>query len=157
MSRTLSIVGAGRVGCALGKRLGALGWRVGAVVTRSMRTARAAVRVMDEGEPWGKLTNHVFKADVILLAVPDDRLASVARELAKIGGPDCRGKIVLHTSGSLGREVLASFARRGASTGSLHPMQTFSGRGIPRLKGVIFAIEGDPGAQIVARKIARAL
>ncbi|MGH7746870.1 MAG: Rossmann-like and DUF2520 domain-containing protein, partial [Candidatus Dormibacteria bacterium] len=157
MSHTLSIVGAGRVGRALGKRLGALGWRVGAVVTRSASTARDAVRAMDAGEPYGKLTNQVFKADTILMAAPDGQLAVIARALAKIGGADCRGKIVLHTSGALDRTVLASLARLGASTGSLHPMQTFSGRGTPRLKGAIFAIEGDPRAQSAARKIARAL
>ena len=157
MSRTLSIVGAGRVGRALGKRLAALGWRVGAVVTRSARTARAAVRAMDTGEPLSRLTNQVFKADVILLAAPDGQLAGIARALAKIGASNCRGKIVLHTSGAYDREVLAPLARQGAFTGSLHPMQTFSGRGIPRLKGVIFAIEGDSRSQSTARKIARAL
>ena len=157
MSRTLSIVGAGRLGGALGKRLSALGWRVGAVVTRSARTARAAVRAMGAGEPYGQLTPRVFEADTILLAAPDGRLAEIARALAKIGGADCRGKIILHTSGALDREVLAPLALLGASTGSLHPMQTFSARGIPRLKGVIFAIEGDRRAQTAARKIARSL
>lgn len=157
MSRTLSIVGAGRLGGAFGKRLSALGWRVGAVVTRSSRTARAAVRTMGAGEPYGKLTPRIFAADTILLAVPDGQIAEVARALAKIGSADCCGKIVLHTSGALDREVLAPLARLRASTGSLHPMQTFGARGIPRLKGVIFAIEGDPRAQSAARKIARAL
>lgn len=157
MSRTLSIVGAGRLGSAFGKRLSALGWCVGAVVTRSSRTARGAVRAMGAGETYGKLTLRVFEADTILLAVPDDQIAEVARALAKIGGADCRGKIVLHTSGALDQKVLAPLARLGASTGSLHPMQTFGARGIPRLKGVIFAIEGHPRAQSTARKIARAL
>lgn len=157
MSRTLSIVGAGRLGGAFGKRLSALGWRVGAVVTRSTRTARAAVRAMGVGKPYGQLTPRVFEADNILLAVPDGQIAEIARGLAKIGGAKCRGKIVLHTSGALDREVLAPLARQGASTGSLHPMQTFGARGIPRLKGVICAIEGDPRAQSAARKIARAL
>lgn len=157
MSRTLSIVGAGRLGGAFGKRLSALGWRVGAVVTRSTRTARAAVRAMGVGKPYGQLTPRVFEADTILLAVPDGQIAEIARALAKIGGAKCRGKIVLHTSGALDREVLAPLARQGASTGSLHPMQTFGARGIPRLKGVTFAIEGDPRAQSAARKIARAL
>ncbi|MGH9707402.1 MAG: NAD(P)-binding domain-containing protein, partial [Candidatus Acidiferrales bacterium] len=78
MSRTLSIVGAGRVGRALGKRLATLGWRVGAVVTRSARTARAAVRAMGTGEPRGKLTPEVWEADTVLLAVPDGRIAEIA-------------------------------------------------------------------------------
>jgi predicted short-subunit dehydrogenase-like oxidoreductase (DUF2520 family) len=36
-------------------------------------------------------------------------------------------------------------------------MQTFSGRGAPKLEGIIFAVEGDRSAAIVARKIARSL
>ena len=63
----------------------------------------------------------------------------------------------MHTSGALDRSVLAPLARRGASTGSLHPMQTFSGHGAPKLEKVIFAVEGDRSAVVVARKIARSL
>ncbi|PYU58495.1 MAG: DUF2520 domain-containing protein, partial [Acidobacteria bacterium] len=35
MERTLAIIGAGRVGRTLGRRLRELGWQIGAVVTRS--------------------------------------------------------------------------------------------------------------------------
>ncbi len=45
----------------------------------------------------------------------------------------------------------------GASTGSIHPLQTFSGRGVPDLDGVVFAIEGDRRALRTARNIARSL
>ena len=51
MKRTLSIVGAGRVGRTLGKRLRERGWRIGAVVTRSTATSRAAVRAIGAGTP----------------------------------------------------------------------------------------------------------
>ena len=51
MSETVSIVGAGRVGRALGRRLHELGWRIGAVTGRSMTTARAAVRAIGAGHP----------------------------------------------------------------------------------------------------------
>ena len=84
-------------------------------------------------------------------------MAEVAAGLARIGGDEWKGRIVLHTSGALDRSVLAPLAVRGAATGSLHPMQTFSGRGVPRLDGVIFAVEGDPPAVKKARAIAHAL
>ena len=157
MRRTISIIGAGRVGRTLGKRLRELGWGVGPVVTRSAPTARAAVRAIGGGSPQSQPTRDVFTADVILLATPDTVLAPVAKALAQVGGRRCRGKVILHTSGALDRSVLAPLARRGAATGSLHPMQTFSGRDVPELRNVIFAIEGDPKARRVARRIARAL
>jgi predicted short-subunit dehydrogenase-like oxidoreductase (DUF2520 family) len=157
MSRTISIVGAGRVGQTVARRLHKLGWRIGAVVTRSRRSARAAVRAISAGTPHAALTPEALDADVILLSVPDDVLEKVAQKLAKIGGEKLHGKIVLHTSGALDHRVLAPLARRGAFTGSMHPMQTFTGRGAPRLDGVIFSIEGAPTARRAAQKIARAL
>jgi predicted short-subunit dehydrogenase-like oxidoreductase (DUF2520 family) len=161
MSRTISIIGAGRVGQTITKRLHKLGWRIGAVVTRSRGTARAAVRAIGAGTPHASLTPEAFNADVILLSVPDDVLENVAQKLAKIGGAaptkKSRAKIILHTSGALDHRVLAPLARRGAATGSMHPMQTFSGRNAPRLEGVIFSIEGAPTARVAAQKIARSL
>jgi predicted short-subunit dehydrogenase-like oxidoreductase (DUF2520 family) len=159
--RTISIIGAGRVGQTVAKRLRKLGWQIGAVVTRSRQSARAAVRAIGAGTPHAALTPEAFNADVILLSVPDDVLENVAQKLAKIGGAaltkKSRTKIVLHTSGALDHRVLAPLARRGAATGSMHPMQTFSGRNAPRLEGVIFSIEGAPTARATAQKIARSL
>jgi len=160
-NRTISIIGAGRVGQTVAKRLRKLGWRIGAVVTRSRRSAQAAVRVIGAGTPHAALTPEALDADVILLSVPDDVLANVTQNLAKIAGSGpskkSRRKIVLHTSGALDHRVLAPLARRGASTGSMHPMQTFSGRATPRLEGVIFSIEGAPAARAAAQRIARSL
>ena len=157
MSRSVSIVGAGRLGRALGRSLRRLGWRIGAVVTRSAAHSRAAVRAIGAGRPFATLTSEVMDADVILLLTPDDVLADVARRLAKNAGAKCRGKIVLHGSGALDNEVLQALARCGAATGSIHPMQTFTNNSQPKLQGVIFAIEGDRRARRAAGAIARAL
>ncbi len=157
MARTVSIVGAGRVGISLGKHLRELGWRIRAVITRSKSTARAAVRRIGAGKPFGRLTSEVCAADVILFATPDDVLPAIAREFARIAGARCKGKVVLHTSATLDRSALAPLARLGASTGSLHPMQAFGGKVVPKLKGVIFGIEGDAKARRVAQSLARSL
>jgi predicted short-subunit dehydrogenase-like oxidoreductase (DUF2520 family) len=157
MSRSVSIVGAGRLGRALGRSLRRLGWRIGAVVTRSGAHSRAAVRAIGAGQPFATLTSAVMDADVILLATPDDVLADVARQLARLAGRKCGGKIVLHGSGALDNSVLRALARCGAATGSIHPMQTFTNNSRPNLQGVIFAIEGDARARRAAGAIARSL
>jgi predicted short-subunit dehydrogenase-like oxidoreductase (DUF2520 family) len=157
MMRSISIVGAGRAGRTLGKRLRELGWRIGVVATRSKATAAAAARWIGGGTARAGLTPDAFEADVILLATPDGEIESAAEALAKMAGAKCRGKVVLHTSGALDSAVLAPLAARKAATGSLHPMQTFSGRGTPRLDGVIFAVEGHRRALRVAQEIARLL
>jgi predicted short-subunit dehydrogenase-like oxidoreductase (DUF2520 family) len=157
MTRTISIIGAGRVGRTLGRQLRKRGWRIGAVVTRSVKSARAAVSAIRAGRPDSQITPEALNADVILVTTPDSAILEVAHQLAAVGGEKCRGKIVLHTSGALDHTVLSPLQRCGASTGSLHPMQTFSGRGTPRLNGVIFTLEGDRAAVRVAEQITRAL
>ena len=91
MLETLSIVGAGRVGRALGRRLRELGWRVGTVTTRSNPTARAAVRMIGAGNPTDRLTRQVLTSDVVLIAAPDGAIEGVAAELARLGGSEWRG------------------------------------------------------------------
>jgi predicted short-subunit dehydrogenase-like oxidoreductase (DUF2520 family) len=157
MSRSVSIVGAGRLGRALGRRLHRLGWRIGTVVTQSNATSRNAVRFIGAGKSHPSLTREILDADVILLTVPDGALAPLARSLARIEPKKWAGKVVLHTSGALDRTVLQPLARRGAATGSLHPMQTFSGHSDPKLAGVVFGVEGAPKATKTAAAIATAL
>jgi len=153
MSATVAIVGAGRVGRAMGKRLRELGWRIGAVTTRSAPTARAAVRSIGAGQPADRLTHQLLAASVVLIATPDNAIESVAAELARLGGNEWRGKVVLHTSGALDSSALEPLAKAGAATGSIHPMQTFSSQRAPELAGRVFGIEGHPGAVKVARKM----
>jgi predicted short-subunit dehydrogenase-like oxidoreductase (DUF2520 family) len=153
----ISIVGAGRVGRALGRRLREQGWRIHGVVTRSEATAKRAVRFIGGGSAHAVISHGVFDAPVILIAVPESEIPQVVAELSSFGQPVLRGKIALHTSGALGSEVLAPLHSFGANAGSIHPLQTFSGVGTPPLEGRVFAIEGDRAAIKIARAITRAL
>lgn len=155
MSSVVAIVGAGRVGRALGRHLHNLGWDIGVVATRSITTARAAVHAIGAGRPMDRLTSQLVAADVVLIATPDEAIWRVAEELALIGGEEWRGKVVMHTSGALDSSVLEPLARAGAATGSLHPMQTFSNQNMPELAGSMFGIEGSAAALKVARKMVR--
>jgi predicted short-subunit dehydrogenase-like oxidoreductase (DUF2520 family) len=151
-----------------------------------MRTARAARRRIGGGKPQAGFSEAVLAADLILIATPDRAIAETAEALARIGaGPRSvarrhdkyhrsgakraprgkrifgseawRGKIVLHTSGALGSDVLKPLALRGAAIGSLHPLQTFGRRTIPALAGSTYAIEGSAGALRAARRVCREL
>src|SRR5580693_8318255 len=124
MSESISIVGAGRVGRALGRRLHELGWRVGGVTGRSISTARQAVRVIGAGQPVAGPSHQVLNSTVILINTPDSAIEDVAKQLARLGRNEWVGKVVLHTSGSLDAGVLRPLAELGAATGAMHPMQT---------------------------------
>ncbi len=157
MEKSLAIIGAGRVGRALGRCLRELGWKIGVVVTRTDASSRRAVRFIGGGKPHGGLTRQVLVSRVILVATPDDAISGVARELARMGGEELRGKVVLHTSGAQDSRTLAPVKECGAAVGSMHPLQTFSGVGLPALEGKVFAVEGDVVAVRTALHIARAL
>ncbi|HEV8384550.1 MAG TPA: DUF2520 domain-containing protein [Candidatus Acidoferrales bacterium] len=156
-AKSLAIIGAGRVGRALGKLLRERGWRIGGVLTRSGASARAAIKAIGGGRPLRDFAPVLFDADVLLICTPDDAIAPVARELASRGDGLWRGKVVLHTSGALDSRELTPLAILGAAVGSMHPFQSFGARGIPDLRGVTFTVEGHPRAVRVAKRIARQL
>src|SRR5215469_16161707 len=157
MEQSLAIVGAGRVGRALGRRLREEGWKIGAIVTRSEAGSRRAARFIGSGKPYAGLTRHLLASSVILIATPDHAIPGVARELARIGGEELDGKVVLHTSGALDSIPLAPLRECGAAVGGIHPLQTFTGVGVPPLEGRVFAVEGDASALQAGRQIARTL
>src|SRR6266566_2800749 len=115
MPNTLAIIGAGRVGRALGRRLREVGWKIGAVVTRGEPSAGRAVRFIGAGNACAGLTRQVLSSQVILITTPDDEIASAARELARIGEEELRGRIVLHTSGAMDSSALQAVQERGAT------------------------------------------
>jgi predicted short-subunit dehydrogenase-like oxidoreductase (DUF2520 family) len=153
MSETVSIVGGGRAGRAIGRRLREVGWRIGAVTGRSTSTARTAVRAIGGGLALDALTHQILNSKVVLITTPDSTIEAVAKELTQVGGTGWSGKVVLHMSGALDISVLQPLADLGAATGSMHPMQTFSSQNIPRLAKCIFGIDGSVAALRVARKM----
>jgi len=157
MRGALAIIGAGRVGRALGRRLRELDWKIGAVITRNEASARKAVRFIGAGRARATLSREILASRLILISTPDDAIVKIAEELARIGAEELRDKVVLHTSGALNSSALKAVRDCGAYVGSMHPLQSFSGVGIPPLEGKVFAIEGDPAAIRLARQIARAL
>lgn len=157
MLNTLAILGAGRVGRALGLELRRAGWNIGAVVTRSKASARRAARFIGAGTALPRTSGHVLNSSVILIATPDAEISEVTKELVRLDGHKLRGKVVLHTSGALGSQALIPLRKYGAAIGSMHPLQSFTGASPPPLAGRVFAIEGEARAVRTARKIARAL
>src|SRR5260370_41245886 len=157
MQNSLAIIGAGRVGRALGRRLRELGWKIGAVVTHNEASARKAVRFIGAGKPCAGMTRQILVSRGILIATPDDHIAVDAQELARIGDEEVHGRIVLHTSGAMDSTALTPARRWAAKIASMHPLQSFSGVAVPSLEGKVFTLEGETQAVRVAQRIARAL
>lgn len=156
MVKTIAVVGAGRVGQTLARGLCRRGYRLGAVVTTHLRTARAAVRFIAAGKASTLPSASLEEAAIVIVATADRQVANAARHLAR-SATDWRGKVVLHTSGALSSGELAPLRRRGAAVGSLHPIYPFPRplRSLPR--GIVFGVEGDPPAVKQASRLARSL
>ncbi len=94
-------------------------------------------------------------ADLVILAVPDDALASVATRL------DVHpGQVVAHTSGAHGVGILAPAVARGARPLALHPAMTFTGgpEDLARLrKGIPFGVTAPPDVRPLAEDLVHLL
>ncbi len=159
VGKTIAIIGAGRVGQTLARALRRRGWRIGAVVTRSPRTARAAVRFIGGGEPILDMKSQISKLDdapVLLITTNDNQVPVAARALARLR-KSWRGRVVLQASGALSSRVLAPLGKRGAAVGSLHPLYPFPKPLKVFPPGVVFGVEGDPRALKGALALVRAL
>lgn len=148
----VAIIGAGRVGLTLARALIHSGADV-RLLGRHSRTLPEWLLAIETD--WGPA---IAAADLVLVAVPDDAIADVARTLATSGTVAAR-QIILHTSGLCDRTELAALDATGAALGSLHPLQTFAvPDGDPEaLRGSPAAIEGDARALAAARAIAERL
>lgn len=116
---TVRVIGRGRAGRSLATALGRAGWGLGGVLGREDDARDAASGV-----------------DLLVLAVPDDAVAAVARSVDPV-----RSTVVAHLAGSFGLDVLEPHERRAA----LHPLASLPSPevGADRLRGAWFAIAGD--------------
>ncbi|HET9307236.1 MAG TPA: Rossmann-like and DUF2520 domain-containing protein [Candidatus Sulfotelmatobacter sp.] len=147
----IAIVGPGNLGTALAISLQGAGFAISALVGRKscMRKARALAKQIRS-----HATSETARvdADVIWFCVPDSEIAQAAAQSWAISSRG-KGRVALHSSGALSSDELAVLRRRGFAVASVHPLMTFVPGSRPVLAGVPFAIEGDPAATRLARRI----
>ncbi|HEY8922359.1 MAG TPA: DUF2520 domain-containing protein [Candidatus Limnocylindria bacterium] len=124
MISTVRVVGTGRAGSAIASRLAERG-----LIVRAGR-------------------EHLADADLVLLAVPDEAIAEVARQVPI-------GPWLAHVSGATSLQALEPHTLRF----SVHPLQTLSReRGPEQLDGAFAAVTGETeDAREVARWLAETL
>ena len=158
MKNRFALIGPGRVGSAIARVLFEKGYQPVAIIGRNSQPSREACSFI--GCDMGLATTDLYaaaSAELILLAVPDDRIADVARHLHlnQIAKPGC---VLLHFSGV---HPAAVMRQPGARTFlfSLHPLLPFADRqqAYERLSLVPYFGEGDVDAHPVAETICNAL
>ncbi|HEY6911999.1 MAG TPA: DUF2520 domain-containing protein [Myxococcales bacterium] len=137
MIRTAAVLGGGAVARALLKALPAAGVAVRASWNRRSGTAPPPLR----------------EVDLVLLAVSDGAVAELCDAL-DVG----RGQLVAHLAGALGLRPLSSALRKGARTGSLHPLRAFTAGQPGSFSGAAAGIAGsDSSARRDLAALARRL
>lgn len=152
----VGVVSAGRVGAVLGAALARAGHSVVAASGVSKESVQRAEELLP-GVPILPPDDVVRRADLVLLALPDDALAGMVRGLAAADALR-PGQIVVHTCGAHGVEVLAPAVDHGALTLALHPVMTFTGRAedLERLTTCCFGVtagDGDEAAWSVGEAL----
>lgn len=154
----VTVIGPGRAGLGLALALRRAGYRLAGVVGRR-RLPAAAARLAGRGGR-ADLAAAVERARIVLICVPDAAIGRVVAALdAHAGRRLLDGRVVLHVSGALTDAPLAPLRRQGAAVGCFHPLFSFppAGEAGGDLRGVAFAVDGDPGAVRAARAMTRAL
>lgn len=145
----VGVVGAGRVGAVLAARLQRAGHHLVGVSGRS-DASRLRVQTLLGGVPVLEPAEVVRRAEIVVLAVPDDALAGVVAELAPHVGP---GRLIAHTSGRHGLAVLEPLARAGARTLAMHPAMTFTGTEVDLDRGCVFGVTAAPADRDAAETL----
>jgi predicted short-subunit dehydrogenase-like oxidoreductase (DUF2520 family) len=130
-TRKIVLIGAGNVATALGKAFTSKR-EIVQVYSRSSAKAKKLATAL-KCEYTTDLKKISTEGDIYIIAVKDDAIEKVA------SGLRLKGKIVVHTSGSVEMNVLKKISDK---IGVLYPLQTFSGNAGLKA-GVPFCIEGS--------------
>jgi predicted short-subunit dehydrogenase-like oxidoreductase (DUF2520 family) len=139
----IGIIGAGRVGCSIGKYLveADTGVTLTGYFSREFHHAKEAADFT--GTTAYKKPEEIIKAsDTLFLTVADDAIKEVWDYIAR---QNLTEKLICHFSGSLSSDVFSGVEQTGASVGSIHPMYAFSDRfhSYEKLHTALFTMEGD--------------
>jgi len=169
VGKRVVILGAGKVGRAVGTLLASAGIEITAVTARSLEHAEDAARALDAGAPEtlraeshhaaespagtrriAALTDNAAAArlgDLVLVTTGDDAIAPLVRDLAGQGAFS-PGQCVVHMSGALSLSALEPAAASDALVGCAHPLVSFASAeaAVLAIPGSYFGVTAGPGA-----------
>ncbi len=137
------LIGPGRVGQAITRLLWEAGHEIRAIISRDPARALAAARFI--GVPGAATTDlsRAGEGEIVLIALPDDRIAEIASQLRREGHLRA-GTILVHFSGLHPASILLGEEGPALGALSIHPLQPLADAvmGVRNLPGSPFAVEG---------------
>ena len=140
----IGFIGAGKVGCSLGKYLkeSAGDWQIEGYFSRCTESAKEAAvftdsRVIDQVELLAQMANVIF------ITTPDGAISEIWQELCACDA-SLEDKIIVHCSGLLSSMVFEGAEERGVTVASLHPFYAICDRyhSYETLQEALFTLEG---------------
>ncbi|MFZ6735332.1 Rossmann-like and DUF2520 domain-containing protein [Undibacterium sp. Ji42W] len=156
--RTLNIIGAGKVGKVLGRNFQRQQqFAIQQVLNRTLCSASNAVSWLGAGQAVDDIA-QLQAADITMLTVSDDQIASVCQQLAKAGLLKA-GSVIFHCSGAKASTELQSARLVGAAVASVHPVRSFANVDLlaEHFASTICSLEGDEAALAVLLPVLQAI
>ncbi len=154
---SIFVVGAGPVATIMARELRIAGVVIAGLWSRDAHKAEAAAAsagVLFFAAPPAQMRS----ADVILLAVRDDAITSVAAELVHAGHVGAEAVLVHFSGAQSSQSAFAQVRPLVAGVGLLHPLRALaSPETVDSLSGTFFAIEGDDKGRAVCERLCSAL
>lgn len=150
----IGFIGAGRVGCSIGKYLQQSGICIAGYYDPQTEAADSAA-AFTGSKSYPILEDLIFHSDLLFITTPDSMIVPVWEEIRQLSLAE---KVICHCSGALPSDAFACITETGASGCSFHPMLPFSSRfdSFGQLKHAYFTIEGqDPAVEAVTNLFAR--
>ncbi len=160
MNKRVSIIGCGRVGTAIAVYSTKAGYAVAGLASRTVASAEKTRQVAGAGQVHEDASSAVMAGDIVFITTPDDAIESVCASLSDGCREKLSGKIVYHCSGALSSAILSSAKKWGASTGSIHPLQSFAPYTLDQsspFKGINISVEGDEPAVVLGKTMVHGL
>ncbi len=143
-ARKVVVIGAGSVGISFGFLLDKIAYNILGFISNSLKSAQSGVDLINAGIATTDYNDFIKEADLILITTPDQAIKKVARELFDLDLVKDQATLV-HLSGALDSDILATTSDKNYGRLSLHPLQAIANveQGINKLPDSFFTIEGN--------------
>lgn len=137
----IGFIGAGNVGCSLGRYLIHNQMEVAGYYSRTAESAKAAAELTKTAQ-FETIEEVVKTCDTLFLTVSDGQIESVWNQVKQF---PIEGKIISHCSGAMSADIFSEIHEKGAYGYSIHPMFPFNSKTIPyeTMKQIFFTVEGS--------------
>lgn len=137
----IGFIGAGKVGCSLGKYFSIHGVTVTGYFSRTVASAKDAAQFTNS-TCYSSQEALITDSDILFLTVTDGAISSVWES---IKGAALAGKIICHCSGSLSSGIFSDILEYGAYGYSIHPLYAIPNKttAYQDLAHTLFTLEGD--------------